>query len=74
MSDSVGAAIFLGAGGLLTLGTLALTWKEAGFRRRAIFQIDDEGRTRAIGIAKKGLGANPKPWSLPIRIRTQGDQ
>jgi hypothetical protein len=35
MSDPVAATIFLAVGTLLTLGTLALVWKEAGFRRRA---------------------------------------
>jgi hypothetical protein len=43
MSDPVAAAIFLAAGGLLTFGTLALVWKEAGFRRRA---------TRTVGVVR----------------------
>jgi len=43
MSDSVGAAIFLAAGDLLILGTLALVWKEAGFRR---------GATRTVAVVR----------------------
>jgi Protein of unknown function (DUF3592) len=43
MSDSVAALIFLGAGGLLTFGALALAWREAAFRNRG---------TRTFGVVR----------------------
>src|SRR5436190_14822665 len=79
MSDSVGAAIFLGAGGLLTLGTLALTWKEAGFRRRATRTVGvvrerrvapasgaDDGETVTITVEYEDLGGTKQRATSPI--------